>query len=220
MIGRFESKRQRHPGQRLLARGHDFRGVKVHPIRPLRGNTRKPPIPLAVLVHLPGVPPVYTSGQARPIQFPGHGPAEILQIGRGASVQEGDGIAQHVVADMLQFVHHRVGAVGGSSFRTLFCDPLRIAPAPSVPAPFRRIRPPSQRGAPGRPAISTRDATVKLERVRRVRQGLGDETLRDIARELVETARSNVTIDWTLRKNVRANLPPREARVTQAWLPA
>ena len=28
----------------------------------------------------------------------------------------------------------------------------------------------------------------------------------DIARELVETVRSNVTIDWTLRENVRANL--------------
>ena len=35
---------------------------------------------------------------------------------------------------------------------------------------------------------------------------LGDETLRDIARELVETVRGNVTIDWTLRENVRANL--------------
>ena len=37
-------------------------------------------------------------------------------------------------------------------------------------------------------------------------QVLGDETLRDIARELVETVRNNVTIDWTLRENVRANL--------------
>ena len=37
-------------------------------------------------------------------------------------------------------------------------------------------------------------------------QVLGDETLRGIARELVETVRSNVTIDWTLRENVRANL--------------
>ena len=37
-------------------------------------------------------------------------------------------------------------------------------------------------------------------------QVLGDETLHDIARELVETVRSNVTIDWTLRENVRANL--------------
>ena len=37
-------------------------------------------------------------------------------------------------------------------------------------------------------------------------QVLGDQTLRDIARELVETVRGNVTIDWTLRENVRANL--------------
>ena len=37
-------------------------------------------------------------------------------------------------------------------------------------------------------------------------QVLGDEALRDIARELVETVRSNVTIDWTLRENVRARL--------------
>ena len=37
-------------------------------------------------------------------------------------------------------------------------------------------------------------------------QVLGDDTLRDIARELVETVRGNVTIDWTLRENVRANL--------------
>ena len=37
-------------------------------------------------------------------------------------------------------------------------------------------------------------------------QVLGDETLRGIARELVQTVRSNVTIDWTLRENVRANL--------------
>ena len=37
-------------------------------------------------------------------------------------------------------------------------------------------------------------------------QVLGDETLRDIARELVETVRNAVTIDWTLRENVRARL--------------
>ena len=35
---------------------------------------------------------------------------------------------------------------------------------------------------------------------------LGDETLRDIAREPVEAVRKNVTIDWTLRENVRAHL--------------
>ena len=37
-------------------------------------------------------------------------------------------------------------------------------------------------------------------------QVLGDETLRDIARELVDTVRKNVTIDWTLREDVRARL--------------
>ena len=46
-------------------------------------------------------------------------------------------------------------------------------------------------------ALGVNDRTVQV---------LGDETLRDIARELVETVRSNVTIDWTLRENDRANL--------------
>ena len=35
---------------------------------------------------------------------------------------------------------------------------------------------------------------------------LGDETLRDIARELVEIVRNNVRIDRALREKVRANL--------------
>jgi type I restriction enzyme R subunit len=35
---------------------------------------------------------------------------------------------------------------------------------------------------------------------------LGDDTLRTIARELVATVRNNVTIDWTIRGNVRAQL--------------
>ena len=35
---------------------------------------------------------------------------------------------------------------------------------------------------------------------------LGDETLIGLARELVTTVRGNVTIDWTPRENVRANL--------------
>jgi type I restriction enzyme R subunit len=35
---------------------------------------------------------------------------------------------------------------------------------------------------------------------------LGDETLRTIARELVKTVRASVTIDWTVRENVRAQL--------------
>ncbi len=46
-------------------------------------------------------------------------------------------------------------------------------------------------------ALETNDSAVKV---------LGDETLRIIAHELVETVRSNVTIDWTLRENVRAHL--------------
>ena len=46
-------------------------------------------------------------------------------------------------------------------------------------------------------ALETNDSAVQV---------LGDETLRDIARELIATVRSNVTIDWTLRENVRANL--------------
>ena len=46
-------------------------------------------------------------------------------------------------------------------------------------------------------ALETNDSAVQV---------LGDETLRNIARELVKTVRDNVTIDWTLRENVRANL--------------
>jgi type I restriction enzyme R subunit len=46
-------------------------------------------------------------------------------------------------------------------------------------------------------ALETNDSAVKV---------LGDETLRGIARELVETVRNNVTIDWALRENVRAQL--------------
>ena len=46
-------------------------------------------------------------------------------------------------------------------------------------------------------ALETNDSAVQV---------LGDETLRMIARELVETVRGNVSIDWTLRENVRANL--------------
>jgi len=35
---------------------------------------------------------------------------------------------------------------------------------------------------------------------------LGEPTLMTIARELVEAVRKNVTIDWTVRENVRAQL--------------
>jgi type I restriction enzyme R subunit len=46
-------------------------------------------------------------------------------------------------------------------------------------------------------ALETNDSAVKV---------LGDETLRTIAQELVATVRANVTIDWTVRENVRAQL--------------
>ncbi len=46
-------------------------------------------------------------------------------------------------------------------------------------------------------ALETNDSAVKV---------LGNETLREIARELVITVRNNVTIDWTLRENIQANL--------------
>ena len=46
-------------------------------------------------------------------------------------------------------------------------------------------------------ALETNDSAVQV---------LGDETLRTIARELVETVRKNTTIDWTMRENVRAHL--------------
>ena len=52
-------------------------------------------------------------------------------------------------------------------------------------------------------------------------QVLGDETLRAIARELVDTVRNNVTIDWTLRENVRAKLRAMVKRIpAQTRLPA
>jgi type I restriction enzyme R subunit len=46
-------------------------------------------------------------------------------------------------------------------------------------------------------ALETNDSAVRV---------LGDETLKTIARELVETVKRNVTIDWTIRENVRAQL--------------
>ncbi|MGH7345220.1 MAG: type I restriction endonuclease subunit R, partial [Candidatus Rokuibacteriota bacterium] len=46
-------------------------------------------------------------------------------------------------------------------------------------------------------ALETNDSAVQV---------LGDEALRAIARELVATVRANVTIDWTVRENVQAQL--------------
>lgn len=57
-------------------------------------------------------------------------------------------------------------------------------------------------------ALETNDSAVRV---------LGDETLRTIARELVETVRNNVTIDWTLRENARANLRRLVKRVLRKY---
>ncbi len=46
-------------------------------------------------------------------------------------------------------------------------------------------------------ALETNDSAVAV---------LGDDLLKTIARELVDTVRKNVTIDWTVRENVRAQL--------------
>jgi len=46
-------------------------------------------------------------------------------------------------------------------------------------------------------ALETNDSAVKV---------LGDKTLKTIARELVVAVRKNVTIDWMVRENVRAQL--------------
>jgi ribosomal protein L17 len=46
-------------------------------------------------------------------------------------------------------------------------------------------------------ALEVNDSAVKV---------LGDDELRMIARELVQTVRNNVTIDWTLKENVQAKL--------------
>ncbi len=46
-------------------------------------------------------------------------------------------------------------------------------------------------------ALEISDSAVKV---------LGDETLRDIAREIAEKVRNNATIDWTIRESARAKL--------------
>jgi type I restriction enzyme R subunit len=57
-------------------------------------------------------------------------------------------------------------------------------------------------------ALETNDSAVKV---------LGDETLREIARELVKTVRGSVTIDWTLRENVRAQLRVSVKRILRKY---
>jgi type I restriction enzyme R subunit len=46
-------------------------------------------------------------------------------------------------------------------------------------------------------ALETNDSAVQV---------LGDDTLRAIAREVADTIRKNVTIDWTMKEGVRARL--------------
>jgi type I restriction enzyme R subunit len=57
-------------------------------------------------------------------------------------------------------------------------------------------------------ALEINDSAVKV---------LGDETLRLIARELVDTVRKNLTIDWTLRESVKANLRRMVKRVLNKY---
>jgi SOS-response transcriptional repressor LexA len=57
-------------------------------------------------------------------------------------------------------------------------------------------------------ALETNDSAVKV---------LGEPTLQQIARKLVETVRGNVTIDWTERANVQANLRRLVKRVLRKY---
>jgi len=57
-------------------------------------------------------------------------------------------------------------------------------------------------------ALEVNDSAVKV---------LGDETLRAIARELVETVRRNTSIDWTVKENVRAKLRSMVKRVLRKY---
>ena len=57
-------------------------------------------------------------------------------------------------------------------------------------------------------ALEVNDSAVKV---------LGDATLRTIAQELVRVVRSNVTIDWTVRENVRAQMRVMVKRVLRRY---
>ena len=56
--------------------------------------------------------------------------------------------------------------------------------------------------------LETNDSAVKV---------LGEPTLKDIARELVTTLKNSVTIDWTLRENVRAEMRVRVKRILRKY---
>ncbi|RME29291.1 MAG: DUF3387 domain-containing protein, partial [Deltaproteobacteria bacterium] len=57
-------------------------------------------------------------------------------------------------------------------------------------------------------ALETNDSAVAV---------LGDDTLKTIARELVETVRRNATIDWTVKESVRARLRVMVKRVLRKY---
>lgn len=57
-------------------------------------------------------------------------------------------------------------------------------------------------------ALGTNDSAVRE---------LGDETLKAIARELVEKVRNSVTIDWTLRESARAKLRVMVKRILRKY---
>jgi len=57
-------------------------------------------------------------------------------------------------------------------------------------------------------ALEVNDSAVKV---------LGDQTLREIARELVDTVRKNATIDWTVRETVRAKLRVMVKRILRKY---
>ena len=56
--------------------------------------------------------------------------------------------------------------------------------------------------------LETNDSAVKV---------LGEPTLKKIARELVTNVRKNVTIDWTVRENVRAQLRVQVKRILRKY---
>ena len=57
-------------------------------------------------------------------------------------------------------------------------------------------------------ALEVNDSAVKI---------LGNETLKTIARELVETVRRNITIDWTVRESARARLRTTVRRILRKY---
>jgi type I restriction enzyme, R subunit len=57
-------------------------------------------------------------------------------------------------------------------------------------------------------ALEVNDSAVKV---------LGDETLRIIARELVDTVHKNTTIDWTVKESVRAKLRTMVKRILRKY---